>query len=80
MAKSYRYIHLTIFDADMQEELVRYDVTWSRQDSFCEDQFSDADPEEQPTMPVKVAIQQVEKPAHDEWFDQFKLEGGAWHD
>ena len=71
---------LTIFDADMKEELVRYDVTWSRLDSFCEDQFSDADPEEQPSMPVKVAIRQVEKPAHDEWFDQFKLEGGAWHD
>jgi len=54
-------------------------VTWSRQDSFCEGQFSD-DPEEKPTAPVKVEIQQIEKPEHDEWFDQFKLEGGKWHD
>lgn len=70
---------LYIYDTDMKEKLVRYDVTWSRQDSFCEGQFS-SKPEEQPTAPVKVEIQQVEKPDHDEWFDQFKLEGGKWHD
>lgn len=70
---------LSIYDTEMKEELVRYDVTWSRQDSFCEGQFSD-DPEEKPTAPVKVEIQQIEKPEHDEWFDQFKLEGGKWHD
>ncbi len=70
---------LSIYDTEMKEELIRYDVTWSRQDSFCEDQFSD-DPEEKPTAPVKVEIQQIEKPEHDEWFDQFKLEGGKWHD
>lgn len=71
---------LSIYDADMKEELVRYDVTWSRQDSFCEGQFSDDSPEEQPTVPVKAEIRQVEKPDHDEWFDQFSLEGGEWHD
>ena len=64
----------------MKYELTRYDVTWSRQDSFCEGQFSDTEPEEQPTMPVKVGIRQEEKPDHDEWFDQFRLEGGKWHD
>lgn len=71
---------LYIYDSEMNYELTRHDVTWSRQDSFCEGQFSDTEPEEQPTMPVKVAIQQEEKPDHDEWFDQFRLEGGKWHD
>lgn len=71
---------LYIYDAGMNYELTRHDVTWSRQDSFCEGQFSDTEPEEHPTMPVKVAIQQEEKPNHDEWFDQFRLEGGKWHD
>lgn len=71
---------LYIYDAGMNYELTRHDVTWSRQDSFCEGQFSDTEPEEHPTMPVKVAIQQEEKPDHDEWFDQFRLEGGKWHD
>lgn len=71
---------LYIYDSDMKYELTRYDVTWSRQDSFCEGQFSDTEPEEQPTMPVKVGIRQEEKPDHDEWFDQFRLEGGKWHD
>ena len=71
---------LTIYDADMKEELIRYDVTWSRLDSFCDGQFSDDEPEEQPTTPVKVEIQQAENPDHDEWFDQFRLDGGKWHD
>ena len=71
---------LYIYDSDMKDELTRYDVTWSRQDSFCEGQFSNTEPEEQPTMPVKVEICQKEKPDHDEWFDQFRLEGGKWHD
>lgn len=65
---------------DLKYELVRYDVTWSRQDTFCEGQFFDDDPEENHTMPVKAAIHQEEKPSHDQWFDQFSLEGGGWHD
>lgn len=43
-------------------------------------QFPDDVPEEKPTMQAKVTIQQKEKTSHDQWFDQFSLEGGKWND
>ncbi|WP_349687422.1 hypothetical protein [Acidaminococcus sp. DS4831] len=49
----------------MKDELVRYDVTWSRQAASVKASFR---------------MLQKKKPEHDEWFDQFKLEGGKWHD
>ena len=40
--------------------LATHDVTWSRQDSFCEGQYEDLiQPEEFPTAPVWTQIRQL---------------------
>lgn len=46
---------LYILSDDMQEILTEHNVTWSRRDSLCKDQFVDQ-PEEFPTMPVKSTM------------------------
>lgn len=50
---------LYIMSDDMQEILTEHNVTWSRRDSFCKDQFVDQ-PEEFPTMPVKTSMAEKE--------------------
>jgi transposase len=71
---------LRIYDPDMKEEIVHHDVTWSRRDAFCKDQYPDIEPEEQPTAPVKDSLRRKAAPDHDPWFDQFNLEEGRWHE
>lgn len=71
---------LYILDPDTLEEITSHDVTWSRKDSYCADQFLSEQPEEQPTMPVHSTVKQNEKSDHDPWFDQFRLEGGDWNE
>lgn len=61
MRKDYE---LFILSDDMQEVLAKHDVTWSRRDSFCNDQYVDQ-PEEFPTMPVKVTM--TENSSDDEY-------------
>lgn len=36
---------------DLPRELAVHPVTWSRKDSFCEDQYADVQPVELPTAP-----------------------------
>ena len=71
---------LYIYDQKMQYELTHHNVTWSRKDSFCADQYPKPEPEEEPTAPVKAGIHQKESTDHDPWFDQFNLEEGKWHE
>lgn len=52
--------YIRIFDVDLTQEIVRHDVTWTRKDSFCSDQYADQ-PEELPTSPVKALMHQSEK-------------------
>jgi len=49
---------LYIYDAEMERVLIRHNVTWSRKDSYCPDQFATVQPEEFPTAPVKSLLMQ----------------------
>ena len=66
---------LYIYSADLKEILVTHDVTWSRLDSYCADQFAEASiPEELPTAPVTTRIQMIDKPKSDVGFDKFSFD------
>ena len=65
---------LYILSDDMQEILTKHDVTWSRRDSYCEDQFEKEEPEESPTMPVTVRMHQTPQAEYDPAFDRFNFD------
>ena len=67
---------LEIYAGDMSRLLVTRDVTWGRRDSWCKDQFAIAQPEEEPSVPVKVKIQQLDLPEADNGFSHFNFEEG----
>lgn len=67
---------LYIYDVQMRRTLTTHDVTWSRRDSFCKDQYVNTQPEEQPSAPVKAKIQQVELPQYDSGFEKYNFEEG----
>ena len=65
---------LYIYSSDLAVLLATHDVTWSRQDSFCENQYAlPEQPEEFPTMPVKTVIKQLPEPTHDLSFEKFSF-------
>lgn len=66
-----------IFSDDMVHLLATYDVTWSKKDSFCKDQYVDQ-PEEFPTMPVQVTMTQKE-PVYNSAFDRFNFNKEVHH-
>lgn len=65
---------LEIYDTSMTRLLCRHDVTWSRKDSFCKDQYSNDEPAESPTAPVHIHIQQVASTAPKSAFSRFDFE------
>lgn len=65
---------LYIYSDDLEELLTTHDVTWSRRDSYCKDQFVTPQPEEFPTMPVKVSMREETMPVHDSAFDRFNFD------
>jgi len=71
---------LYIYSMDLKELLVTHDVTWSRRDSLCNDQYELSQPEELPTMPVKTRItmkSQVNKEAFNKFnFDEEDYDNG----
>lgn len=67
---------LTIYSDDMEQILAEHDVTWSRKDSFCDDQYSLEQPEELPTVPVKEKIYQIKMPATRTGFEKFNFAEG----
>ncbi len=69
---------LYIYDAQMTKVLTTHDVTWSRRDSFCHDQYTSSQPEEHPTSPVRIRIQQLGLPKQDSGFSRFNFEEGLW--
>jgi len=69
---------ITIYDEDLSRILTSYDVTWSRKDSFCRDQYLEEQPEEFPTMPVKAQIFQIEEKPPATGFEKFNFEEGLW--
>lgn len=66
---------LYIYSADLKQILVTHEVTWSKKDSYCIDQFADPlMPEELPTAPVKSRIQMIAPPAAADGFDKFNFD------
>ena len=70
---------LYIYDSHMNRQLTTHNVTWSRRDSFCKDQYAFDQPEERPSEPVKVRIQQIEPPKYESGFERFNFEEGLWN-
>ena len=55
--------------------LVTHDVTWGKLDSYCRDQFPEANmPEELPSAPVMTRIQMIAAPVEDSAFDKFRFD------
>ena len=71
---------LYIYDVSMTKVLTTHDVTWSRRDSFCKDQYAVSQPEEHPTVPVRAHIQQLEPKDYDPGFSRFNFEGVAQYE
>ena len=65
---------LYIYSADLTLLLAVHDVTWSRYDSFCKEQYAlPEQPEEYPSMPVKTVIKQLPGPPPDLSFEKFNF-------
>ncbi|WP_057491880.1 IS21 family transposase [Streptococcus orisasini] len=71
---------ITIYDQDMSRVLATHNVTWSRKDSFCHDQYVKEQPEEYPSMPVRSKILQIEEREADSLFSKFNFEEGLWNE
>ncbi len=71
-----------IYSADARELLATYEVTWSKRDRFCKDQYLDVQqPEEFPTAPVRATMTMLEEPKQDLTFDKFDFDKGVvWDD
>ena len=67
---------LYIYDTTMKHLLTTHDVTWGRRDSFCKDQYAQTQPEEHPTAPIKIHIQQLPASESNEEFRRFNFEEG----
>lgn len=65
---------LYIYDTELTKQLTEHNVTWSRRDSFCHDQYVGNQPEELPTVPVKTMITQQEPDVDPSAFDKFNFD------
>ena len=63
-----------IYDMELNRVLAAHPVTWSRDDSFCKDQYLAKQPEELPSMPVKSVIQRTEPPKPLTGFAKFNFD------
>lgn len=65
--------YLYIYSADMKRKLVTHEVTWSRKDSYCRDQYVEEQPEEKPTATVKALIHQASYTDPSPGFEKFNF-------
>ena len=65
---------LYIYTPDLKHKLVEHNVTWSRRDSFCKDQYATEQPEEYPTVPVTTLMHQNNPPLNRSAFDRFNFD------
>lgn len=63
-----------IYSFDMKTLLTSHDVTWSKRDRYCSDQYAVQQPEEFPTMPVKTEIVRLPEPTPSLSFDKFNFD------
>lgn len=73
---------LYIYSEDLRHLLSTHEVTWSKRDSYCEEQYAALNqPEEFPTMPVRTQIRQLVEPASHDAFEKFNFSKGVtWDD
>ena len=64
---------LFIYDDELTKELVQHNVTWSRKDSFCKDQYAVNQPEEYPSVPVRTTVTQLQEPESSSAFEKFNF-------
>ena len=61
-----------IYSDDLKELILDHDVTWSRHDSYCKDQYAlTSQPEEHPSMPVTARVELSAPPKPDDSFAKF---------
>lgn len=65
---------LYIYTPDLKHKLAEHNVTWSRRDSFCKDQYAIEQPEEFPTAPVSTVMHQSNPPENIHAFDRFNFD------
>lgn len=64
-----------IYSSDLKQQLTTHDVTWSKRDRFCKDQYAALEqPEEFPTMPVKAEIVRLPEPEPSLSFEKFNFD------
>ena len=64
-----------IYSSDLKQQLTTHDVTWSKRDRFCKDQYAALEqPEEFPTMPVKTEIVRLPEPEPSLSFEKFNFD------
>ena len=73
---------LYIYTPDLKECLTTHEVTWSKRDRFCVDQYvNPLQPQEFPTQRVTTAISQIAAPLPDDAFDKFNFaKEELWND
>ena len=73
---------LYIYSEDLRHLLATHEVTWSRRDSYCEEQYAALNqPEEFPTMPVRTQIRRLAEPTSHDAFEKFNFSKGVtWDD
>lgn len=64
---------LYIYSDDLKQQLITHEVTWSRKDRYCDDQYVFNQPEELPSVPVHATLQLAES-ISDDLFDKFNFE------
>ena len=64
---------LIIYDDELKVKLVEHNVTWSKRDSYCKDQYVNVQPEEFPTTIITTAIKQKTLSGSSP-FDKFDFE------
>lgn len=64
-----------IYSSDLKQLLTTHDVTWSKRDRFCAEQYAVLEqPEEFPSVPVKTAISQLPEPELCLSFEKFNFD------
>lgn len=65
---------LYIYSKDLSKELAQHNVTWSRLDSYCDNQFSPNEPEEYPTATISTSIRRISSTEYDHRFGHFNFD------
>ena len=63
-----------IYSSDFSELLTVHDVTWSKRDRYCSDQFPPLVPEEYPTAPITTVVRQLEAETPALGFEKFNFD------